>query len=40
LTVANLLVLAPWLTFAVGLAVIGWRLLVGRQVARRHRDCR
>jgi hypothetical protein len=33
-TDADLLVLVPWLVFAVGLAVIGWRLLVLRR--RRH----
>jgi len=35
MTAADLLVLVPWLVFAAGLAVIGWRLLV---VRRRRRD--
>jgi hypothetical protein len=34
-TAADLLILIPWLVFAAGLAVIGWRLLV---VRRRRRD--
>jgi hypothetical protein len=34
-TTSDLLILIPWLVFAVGLAVIGWRLLV---VRRRRRD--
>jgi hypothetical protein len=32
----DLIVAAPWLAFAAGLAVIGWRLAVGRR--RRRRD--
>ncbi len=28
---ANLLVLVPWLVFAVGVAAIGWRLLASRR---------
>jgi hypothetical protein len=39
-TAADLLVLVPWLIFAAGLTVIGWRLLVSRQACRRRRDCR
>ena len=32
----DLIVAAPWLAFAAGLAVIGWRLAAGR--GRRRRD--
>jgi len=39
MTAANLLVLIPWLVFAVGLAVIGWRLLASRG-CRHRRDRR
>jgi hypothetical protein len=31
----DLIVVAPWLAFAAGLAVIGWRLAVGRSRRRR-----
>ena len=31
----DLIVAAPWLAFAAGLAVIGWRLAVGRRRRRR-----
>jgi hypothetical protein len=31
----DLIVAAPWLAFAAGLAVIGWRLAVGRGRRRR-----
>jgi hypothetical protein len=34
---ANLLVLAPWIIFGAGLAVICYRLLSRRSVNRRHR---
>ena len=34
---ANLLVLAPWLIFGAGLAVICYRLLSRRAAAHRHR---
>jgi len=43
LTAADLVVLVPWLIFAAGLVVIGWRLLVSSQVCRRlgcRRNCR
>jgi hypothetical protein len=39
-TAADLLVLVPWLLFAAGLAVIGWRLLASRWARRRRRDGR
>jgi len=35
-TAAHLLVLAPWLIFAAGLAVICGRLLIHRSASRRH----
>jgi hypothetical protein len=31
LTAGDLLVLAPWLIFGAGLAVIGWRVLMSRR---------
>jgi hypothetical protein len=31
----DLIVAAPWLVFGAGLALIGWRLLVGRRRTRR-----
>jgi hypothetical protein len=34
----DLIVAAPWLAFAAGLAVIGWRLTAGRGRRRRRRD--
>jgi len=34
-TVDDLIVAAPWLAFAAGLAVIGWRLAAGRGRRRR-----
>jgi hypothetical protein len=37
LTAADLLVLAPWLIFGAGLAVIGYRLLSRRAARRRGR---
>jgi len=37
LTATDLIVLAPWLIFAAGLAVIGWRLLAGRRSRRPRR---
>ena len=37
MTGANLLVLAPWLVFGAGLAVICYRLLARRGASRRHR---
>jgi hypothetical protein len=40
LTAADLLVLVPWLIFAAGLAVIGWRLLVSRGICPRRRNRR
>jgi hypothetical protein len=33
----DLIVAAPWLAFAAGLAVIGWRLAAGRGRRRRRR---
>jgi hypothetical protein len=36
-TAADLLVLAPWLIFGVGLAAICYRLLTRRGASRRHR---
>ena len=33
----DLIVAAPWLVFAVGLAVLGWRLAAGRRRRRRGR---
>jgi hypothetical protein len=36
-TAANLLVLAPWLIFGAGLAVICYRLLARRGAGHRHR---
>jgi hypothetical protein len=36
-TGANLLVLAPWLIFGAGIAVICYRLLARRGTSRRHR---
>jgi len=38
MTAANLLVLIPWLVFAVGVAAIGWRLLASRRGRRHRRD--
>ena len=40
MTAANLLVLIPWLIFAVGVAVIGWRLLASRRGCGQRRDRR
>ena len=40
MTAANLLVLLPWLVFAVGVAAIGWRLLVSRRGGGHRRDRR
>jgi len=37
MTGADLLVLLPWLVFAAGVALIGWRLIVA---GRRRRDRR
>ena len=37
MTAANLLVLAPWLIFGAGLAVICYRLLARRGPCHRHR---
>lgn len=34
MTAADLLVLVPWLLFAAGLAIIGWRLLASRRARR------
>jgi hypothetical protein len=34
----DLIVVAPWLAFAAGLTVIGWRLATGRGRRRRRRD--
>jgi hypothetical protein len=39
-TAADLLVVVPWLAFAAGLAVIGWRLLASRRAHRRRHDHR
>ena len=36
-TAADLLVLAPWLTFGAALAAICYRLLARRGASRRHR---
>jgi len=36
----DLIVAAPWLAFAAGLAVIGWRLAASRGRRRRRRDAR
>ena len=33
----DLIVAVPWLVFAAGLAVIGWRLAAGRGLRRRRR---
>jgi hypothetical protein len=38
-TAADLMVLVPWLIFAVGVAVLGWRLLARRGRRRRRDDC-
>jgi hypothetical protein len=38
MTRADLLVLLPWLIFAAGVGLIGWRLLVTRAESRRRRD--
>lgn len=40
LTAADLLVLLPWLVFAAGLAVIGWRLLASHRARARRSDRR
>jgi hypothetical protein len=40
MTGADLLVLLPWLIFAAGVALIGWRLIVTRGKSRRRRDRR
>jgi len=40
MTRADLLVLLPWLIFAAGVGIIGWRLLAARGAARRRRDRR
>ena len=37
MTAAHVLVLAPWLIFGAGLAVIWFRLLTNRSASRRHR---
>jgi hypothetical protein len=39
-TAADLMVLVPWLIFAAGVGVIGWRLLARRGGRRRGDDCR
>jgi hypothetical protein len=36
----DLIIAAPWLVFAAGVAVIGWRLAVGRGRRRRRRGPR
>ena len=38
MTTEDLLVLAPWLIFAAGLAAITWRLLAHRRPRRRRPD--
>jgi hypothetical protein len=40
MTGADLLVLLPWVIFAVGVGLIGWRLMVTRGANRRRRDRR
>jgi hypothetical protein len=40
MTTVDLMVLIPWLIFAAGLGVIGWRLLARRGTGRHRRDCR
>jgi hypothetical protein len=37
-TADDLIVAAPWLAFAAGLAVIAWRLALGRRRRRRRRS--
>jgi len=39
-TGADLIVAAPWLVFAGGLAIIGWRLAAGRSRRRQRRSPR
>ncbi|MGH3186726.1 MAG: hypothetical protein ACRDPY_16985 [Streptosporangiaceae bacterium] len=40
MTRADLLVLLPWLIFAAGVGLIGWRLMVTRGTWRRRKDRR